>query len=102
MVLALFIAFLVGVICSDRMPVLVFTIISVVVVAGSILVSLGQGHAWTYSLGTACLVAVALQAGCAAMHYVLYRLYIKRQKDVLTRRSMAASRKAQRLRDHKL
>ncbi len=78
---ALAICFVIGAISALRLPVLIFTLIVLVVMAAYAVFSFSTGSAVLPAVGWSIAFAAALEAGYLFTHGALYFLYVRRASD---------------------
>ncbi|MBP2561343.1 membrane protein implicated in regulation of membrane protease activity [Neorhizobium galegae] len=74
----LVIAFIIGLLCAVRLPILIFTLVVLVVIVVLTVTAIVLGNSLFEALTWAFLVAAALEAGCVAMNGIFYLLYVRR------------------------
>jgi len=73
----LFLSFAVGVLCALRVPILHFTIIVVLIIAGYVMANIGSGRSAAELASWSAILAVVLEAGYLFPHLLFYLVYVK-------------------------
>jgi hypothetical protein len=74
----LVIAFIIGLLCAVRLPILIFTLVVLVIIIVLAATAIVLGNSVFEALIWAFLVAAALEAGCVAMNGIFYMLYVRK------------------------
>ncbi|WP_105431318.1 hypothetical protein [Neorhizobium sp. T6_25] len=89
----LVIAFIIGLLCAARLPILIFTLFVLAVVIVLATTAIVLDYSISDAVTLAFLVAVALEAGCVAMNGIFYLLYVRRRVNERERSSLGANSK---------
>ncbi|CDN58103.1 Hypothetical protein RG1141_PA12710 (plasmid) [Neorhizobium galegae bv. officinalis bv. officinalis str. HAMBI 1141] len=89
----LVIAFIVGLLCAARLPILIFTLVVLAVVIILATAAIVLDYSVSDALTWASLVAVALEAGCVAMNGIFYFLYVRRRVNEREQSSLGVNSK---------
>ncbi|CDZ40587.1 Hypothetical protein NGAL_HAMBI1145_54560 [Neorhizobium galegae bv. officinalis] len=89
----LVIAFIIGLLCAARLPILIFTLFVLAVVIVLATTAIVLDYSISDALTWAFLVTVALEAGCVAMNGIFYLLYVRRRVNGRERSSLGANSK---------
>ncbi len=89
----LVIAFIVGLLCAARLPILIFTLVILAVVIILATAAVVLDYSVSDALTWAFLVAVALEAGCVAMNGIFYLLYVRRRVNEREQSSLGVNSK---------
>ncbi|RZI60640.1 MAG: hypothetical protein EOP14_00420 [Pseudomonas sp.] len=81
MIWALVLSASIGAICAVRLPIVIFTFISTVVVIGFMIIAALARLSALEVLGWAFLLSIALAAGCMITHLLLYALYVRGRRE---------------------
>ncbi|WP_105426788.1 hypothetical protein [Neorhizobium tomejilense] len=90
---ALVIAFIIGLLCAARLPILIFTLFVLAVVIVLATTAIVLDYSISDTLTWAFLAAVALEAGCVAMNGIFYLLYVRRRVNGREQSSLGANSK---------
>lgn len=77
---ALVISFILGAVCALRLPILIFTLVTLVVIFLFAASAIGMGYTVATAAMWAILLTVAIEAGYVAMHGVFYLLYVRKRE----------------------
>lgn len=86
--LTLAICFVLGAVSALRMPILVFTLVVMVVMAAYAIFSVVAGMPFLLALGLSMALASVLEAGYIFTHGVLYLLYVRRANEIRAHRKI--------------
>lgn len=89
----LVIAFIIGLLCAARLPILIFTLFVLAVVIILATTAIVLDYSISDALTWAFLVAVTLEAGCVAMNGIFYLLYVRRRVNEREQSSLGANSK---------